>query len=87
MSAKIGCERKKRLACAHRSNLFCFFFLYKFICILLSHVRASRFFRQLVERSLGSGMGQWQGARSGRSLKPLFPRYLIGAYAWRCSGA
>jgi hypothetical protein len=82
---KKGGSRKKRLACAHKSELFCFFSHSNFFSLLVSHERVSRFFRCAVLAAVETAGGIRKGAQAAPGLKPLFPRYLNGAYAGRCS--
>lgn len=89
MTYKNGGSRKKRLACAHKSELFCFFSYSQFRSLLtshlVSHARASRFFRCAISATVETAGGKRKGAPAVPGLKPLFPRYLNGANAGRCS--
>jgi hypothetical protein len=83
---KTSGSRKKRLACAQEIKCFYFFSLYQFSSLLVSHTRASRFFRSAIPATVETAGGKRKGGRGAGSLKPLFPQYLIGTYAWRRSG-
>lgn len=76
-------SRKKRLACAQEIKCLSLFSLYKFIprYLLVSHTRASRFFRAGMSAHLRSTFGSELTLREAFALKPLFPRYPIRMYA------
>lgn len=81
-------SRKKRLACAQEIKFFSLFSHYKFLprYLSVSHTRASRFFRAGVSTHLRAAFGRELMFRTPFTLKPLFPRYLIGAYARGLAG-
>jgi hypothetical protein len=82
---KSGGSRKKRLACAQEIKCFYFFSLYRFSSLLLSHERASRFFRYAVPATVEADGGKRKSDQAAPDIKPLFPRYFIGADAGWCS--
>jgi hypothetical protein len=82
---KMGGSRKKRLACAQEIKCFYFFSLYQFSSLLVSHARTSRFFRHAVPATVEATGGNRKSDQGAPGLKPLFPRYFIGAKAVRCS--
>jgi hypothetical protein len=85
MTYKKAESRKKRLACAHKAELFFFFSHSKFSCLLVSHARTSRFFRAAVMPPVETAGGIQKGDQGARDLKPLFPLYFICTNPGRCS--
>lgn len=87
MTYKRGGSRKKRLACAQEIKCFYSLSHYRLPFLLVSHGRASRFFRYAVPASGETVGGKRKSDQVAPGLKPLFPRYLIGANAgWCCVG-
>jgi hypothetical protein len=77
-------SRKKRLACAQEINCFLSSSLSNsvFQFLLVSHARASRFFRAGMPPHLRTVFGPRSTVEGAFSLKPLFPRYLMSMHTW-----